>query len=368
MYRIEAAVLRGERELAVEEVSLDEPGPNEVLVDVQATGVCHTDYRQYAGPANVSYPAVLGHEGAGVVEAVGQEVDSVQPGDHVVMWVLSPCGDCPPCERGEPYFCEVDADVVFGGTMMDGTRRLHGDNGPLNHFFTQSSFATKAVVPARTAIPIPPDISFDAAALLGCGASTGIGSVLNAASMDAGASAVVFGCGGVGCSALLGADAIGASPLIAVDVVDWKLASAMEMGATHSVNPEQTDPIEEIRDITDGGVDYAFECIGNPTVMEQAIEATRTGGTAVLVGGGSGEEKVAFNPRGNLLPGGKTIQGSVGGFVQPQIDIPRFAEMYANGDLNLDLLISEHYELAELSQAFEDMEDGNVLRGVVVFE
>ncbi|WP_276259602.1 Zn-dependent alcohol dehydrogenase [Haloglomus litoreum] len=364
---IEAAVLEGPRELNIERVELDEPRSDEVLVDIRAVGVCHTDHARYAGEADIDLPAVLGHEGAGVVEAVGDRVSSVEPGDRVVLSVTTHCGSCGSCDRGEPFLCENDGPV-HQGHMLDGTRRLSRDGESLSHFFAQSSFAERAVVPASTAVPIPDDVPLEAAALLGCGASTGIGSVLSTADVDPGSSVAVFGCGGVGMSALLGADAVGTSPLVTVDIAENRLEAAADLGATHTVNSAEEDPVERIEALTDGGPDYTFECIGNQQVQEQALASARSGGTAVMVGGAHGEERLGVHPRRDLLPGGKTIIGSVAGSLRPHYDIPRYARMYADGHLDLDALVTHTYDLDELDTAFERMEAGEGIRGVVTFD
>jgi len=307
MREIEAAVLRGPETMQVETVELAGPEADEVLVDVRAVGVCHTDLHQYFGHGTVSYPIVLGHEAAGVVRETGVNVDRIEPGDHVVLVVITHCGRCQACERGEPYHCEDDLDIAFGGTLADGTRRLSKDGEPINHFFAQSSFATEAVVPARTAVPIPDDVPFASAALLGCGASTGIGAVLNTAAVSPGSSVAVFGCGGVGASAIQAATAVGSTPVIAVDVVPEKLDAARTIGAKHAVDASETDPVGRIRELTGGGADYTIECVGDSDTIEQAIAAAREGGTATIVGSARGEESFAVDPRRDMLPGGKSI-------------------------------------------------------------
>jgi S-(hydroxymethyl)glutathione dehydrogenase/alcohol dehydrogenase len=211
-------------------------------------------------------------------------------------------------------------------------------------------------------------VPFDVAALLGCGGSTGVGAVLSTAGVEPGRSVAVLGCGGVGTSAVLGATVVGASPCVAVDVVSNRLATATRLGATHAVDAGVTDPVDEIRALTDGGVDYAVECTGRPRVQEQALAATRSGGTTVMVGGGSAEDPPRIDPERDFLPGGKTIVGSVVGSLCPHEDVPRYARLYEAGRLELDALVTHRYALADLPRAFENLADGVGVRGVVTFE
>jgi Zn-dependent alcohol dehydrogenase len=368
MRTIDAAVLDGPESIRIETLELADPQRDEVLVDVRAVGVCHTDIHQYLGDGEVSYPVVLGHEAAGVVRETGPGVSGLDPGDHVVLAVITHCGRCPACERGQPYHCENDIDIAFGGGLVDGTRRLSVDGEPVNHFFAQSSFATSAVVPAQTAVRVPDDVPFAPAALLGCGASTGIGAVLNTAGVEPGASVAVFGTGGVGASALLGARAVGATPRIAVDVVPAKLDAAADLGATHTVDASETDPVERVRELTDGGAAYTFECLGAPEVMEQTVAAAREGGTATLVGAHHGGETFAVDPWRDMLPGGKTVRGCVAGSMRPAVDIPRYVAMYRDGLLELDALVSARYELAEVESALQDAMEGTGFRTVLTVD
>jgi S-(hydroxymethyl)glutathione dehydrogenase/alcohol dehydrogenase len=367
MRTIDAAVLHGPRDLRIEEVSLDLPAAGEVRVDVRAAGVCHTDYHRYVGEMADAYPVVLGHEGAGVVEAVGDGVTGLSPGDRVVLTVTTCCGSCGPCCRGEPFLCAND-DPVHRGRLLDGTRRLSLDGDPVDHFFAQSSFAQQAVVPATTAVPVPPSVPFEVAALLGCGASTGVGSVLSTADVEPGSSVAVFGCGGVGTSAVLGAAVVHADPCLAVDVVAERRETATALGATHAVDPERTDPVDRVRRLTGEGVDYAFECTGKPSVQTTALAATRPGGTTVMVGGGGGSDGPRLDARRDLVPGGKTVVGSVVGSLRPSADVPRYAQLYEQGVLDLDALVTRRYDLDDLSRAFADLKTGVGVRGVVTFD
>jgi Zn-dependent alcohol dehydrogenase len=364
METTKAAVLRGPEFLEIETLELEAPGPREVLVDVRATGVCRSDYDRYEGRDDVAYPIVLGHEGAGVIEAVGSDVSTVEAGDHVVLSVVPSCGVCPDCERGRPYLCGPGLEAAFSGTMLDGTRRLSADGEPVDHFFAQSSYATKAVVPERSAVPVRTDVPFETAALLGCGATTGIGGVFSVAGVGPGESVAVFGCGGVGSSAILAADAVGVSPLVAVDVDDSKLDRAAAFGATHCVDATAA-PAERIHELV-GGVEYALEFAGSVPAMRAAVESTRPGGTAVVSGSVPAGEELPLQAR--TLMQGRTVRGNVAGALRPTVDIPRYADMYADGRLDLDSLLTETFPLDRLEAAFEAMENGEVVRGAITFE
>jgi len=358
MHEINAAVMRKPEELSHESITLADPKEEEVLVDIQATGVCHTDYHAYTSE-EIQCPVVLGHEGAGVVEAVGEQVTAVEPGDHVVLWVLPSCGQCQFCSSGRPFLCPEHTEIR--GSMPDGTKRLGGDDGPINHFFAQSSFASKAVVPERTAVPIRTDIPFEIAALLGCGVPTGVGAVLNTGDVRPGDDVAIFGCGGVGASAILGADLAGARKIIAVDINEKKLDQMREIGATDVVNASATDPVEEIKRLTDG-VDYSFECIGQPQTIEQAFESLDRGGTAVAT---TTKDTGTFELNGGAFTQGVSIVGNMVGSTQPTIDIPKLADLYVEGRLDLDALLTGSYPLSELGDAFDDLHEGDGIRSVI---
>ncbi|WP_436348282.1 alcohol dehydrogenase catalytic domain-containing protein [Natronorubrum sp. FCH18a] len=358
MHEIDAAVMREPERLSYESVQLEEPKPEEVLVDVRATGVCHTDYHAYTNQ-EIDCPVVLGHEGAGVVEAVGDRVTAVEPGDHVVLWVLPSCGHCEYCSSGQPYLCPKHTETR--GRMPDGTTRLRGDDGPINQFFAQSSFASKAVVPERSAVPIRTDVPFEIAALLGCGIPTGIGAVTNTADVGPGDDVAVFGCGGVGASAILGADLIGARSIVAVDIEPEKLDAMRGLGATDVIDASSTDPVEEIHRLT-GGVDYSFECIGRPQTLEQAFESLGRGGTAVVT---TTKDTGTFEIDGGAFPRGVSIVGNMVGSIRPRVDVPKLANLYAEGRLDLDALLTDTYPLPELDEAFDALRDGDGIRNVV---
>ncbi|MFC6722917.1 zinc-binding dehydrogenase [Halobium palmae] len=364
MTRITAAVLEEPRELSIESLELAEPKAGEIRVDVRATGVCHTDHHRYVGTSEVPHPVVLGHEGAGVVDAIGDGVSSLSEGDHVALWVLPFCRECEFCERGDPHLCSRRS-VVKQGTLLDGTRRLSRNGESVNHFYGQSSFASHCVVAEQTAVKIPDGLPFSEASLLGCGATTGLGAVTNTAGVSAGEPVAIFGCGGVGASAILGARLVGADPIIAVDIVNEKLSFIEELGATHTVNSLDSDPVETIQNVSNGGVEYAFECTSRPDVVKQAIGAVRPGGTVVSTATSSADH---FEVPPGALTHGKRIVGNVGGSLRPSTDIPRFAKLAESGRLPLEKIVSETYSLDQLDQAFEAIDEGTGIRSVVTQE
>lgn len=367
MTTTEAAVLRGPRELDIERLHLDPPKDEEVRVKLRATGICGSDYRRYAGKVEAPYPIVLGHEGAGVVEAVGDDVTSVEPGDRVVLAFDGSCGSCHHCTVGDPSDCNRGLEIAFGGMLLDGTRRLHAEDGTgINHFFAQSSFARHAIVPDRTVVPVGNDVPLDRAALLGCGARTGIGAVLNTAGVRPGDDIAIFGCGGLGMSALVAAAAASASEIIAVDIFDSKLEAAKRLGATATVNATHEDPREVVERRTGRGVDFAFEFVGNTDTMAQAFDATRQGGETIVAGATHPEATVEI-PATDLLKN-KKLQGTLGGDTRPHRDIPRYIDLYRQGDLDLDALLTKTYPLADIEEAFDAFEDGDVIRTAITFE
>jgi len=355
--------------LVIEEVELDDPKDKEVLVKLVATGVCHTDIHCIKGDLATPPPVVLGHEGAGIVEKVGKNVTEVQPGDKVVVTVAPYCGKCPACMMGVPTSCETDPQTaMLMGTMADGTKRLRRKSGDeLSHFMAQSSFAEYAVVEESATVKVRDDAPLDVVCLLACGASTGIGAVINKAKVKAGSSVAVFGCGGVGMAAIMAAKLVGAHPIIAVDMLDNKLEVAREFGATNLVNASKEDPVVKIAAECGGGVDYSFEAIGKPEVMTQAFHSVypRPGGMAVILG---------LAPIGSTFPieawrfmREVTITGCTVGSIHPKIDIPRYIDLFMAGKLPLDKLVSAHYSLDRINDAIKDTLEGKVLRGIITF-
>jgi S-(hydroxymethyl)glutathione dehydrogenase/alcohol dehydrogenase len=353
--------------VAVEDVSLDPPGPGEVQVRLAATGVCHSDYSVISGVVPIKLPCILGHEGAGTVEEVGKGVTHVAPGDKVVLsWVTS-CGDCFFCKEGQPNLCDVGLRVNTHHRMPDGTSRAHQDGVDLQSFSALGAMAERTVVPAQAAVKLPADAPLEKAALIGCSVMTGVGAVMQTAGLRPGSRAAVFGAGGVGLNAVQGAAIAGASQVVAVDVHPRKLEMARRFGATDVVDASQGDPVAAIRDLTQGrGVDYAFEAIGAKKTIEQAYAAVRRGGTCVVIGLGSRSESVELNVF-QLPVLEKRLLGCWYGGAHVHRDLPRLLSLYREGKLKLDELVTRTYRLDEINQAFADMASGVNARGVIRF-
>lgn len=363
-----AVIYEANKPLVVEDLTLDDPKRGEVMVKIGATGVCHSDYHVVDGSwhgRGYPMPMVLGHEAAGTVEAVGPGVTLVKPGDKVVLSFTVSCGHCSYCTRGEPNLCDGLNSPV--GTAVDGTYRVHQGDRPISVFGRMGSFAERVVVHESQAIRINPDMPFDKAALIGCAVMTGVGAVVNTAKVEPGATMAVFATGGVGLNVIQGGALIGASKIIAVDLLDNKLEFARKSGATHTINSGQQDPIKAIKEITDGrGVDYAFDAIGLPKVSRWAYDATRRGGTTVIVGMAPTGAEI---PIPGSIPGdAKTVKGCFYGSTRPAVDFPRLVDLYLQGKLQLDQLVSRHYRLDEVNEAFAALARGDNARGVIVFE
>jgi S-(hydroxymethyl)glutathione dehydrogenase/alcohol dehydrogenase len=351
-------------ELLVEDLELDAPHPGEVAVRLAATGVCHSDVNGWRGPRELPLPMVLGHEGAGVIEAVGDGVTSVAPGDHVVISAIGRCGRCAACVEGRPWMCAVAGAALFNGTLFDGTTRLRHNGTRVYHWFSQSSFAERAVVPEGAVVRIRKDVALDKAALLACGVSTGLGAVFNAARVAVGESVAVIGCGGVGISAIVGADLAHAVPIVAIDIADEKLEYARSFGATHVVNASRDDAVQRVREITSGGPDHTFECVGSAATLAQLVEIVRPGGHGYVVGAAPPGTRFPFATDGFIR--NKHLHGVMQGNVRATVDIPRYVDLYARGRLPLDRLVRRTYGLAQINDALGDLER-SVGRGVVVF-
>lgn len=353
--------------IAVEEVSLDGPISGEVLIRIAASGVCHSDWHLVTGATQHPLPVVLGHEGAGVVEAVGEGVTRVEPGDHVILNWAPDCGTCFYCLHGKPNLCETFVGPLWAGVMLDGTTRLSIDGETVYHFSGLSTFAERAVVPEQTCIPIRKDVPLKAASLVGCAVTTGVCATTNTVQVRPGDSVVVYGCGGVGLNILQGAALCGAEIIIAVDRVPAKRELARTFGATHTAMAGN-DTIAAIKDLTGGrGADYVFEAIGVPAVQEEALNAVRPGGTLVLVGLPAMGSSTNF-PGAILARQEKNVVGSYYGTANTRRDFPMILDLYMAGKLKLDELISREYALDEINAAYEAMLTGEVARGVIVFE
>jgi NDMA-dependent alcohol dehydrogenase len=365
--KTQAAVLhQPQTPFTIETLDLEAPRAGEVLVKVAAAGVCHSDWHLVTGDTQHPLPVVPGHEGAGIVEAVGPGVTRVKPGDHVVLNWAPNCGSCFYCLNDRPNLCATYVGPLWAGAMMDGTPRLSLNGQPVYHFSALACFAQHTVVPQECCIAIGRDFPLNIAALIGCAVTTGVGAVLNTARVRPGSSVAVFGAGGVGLSTIMAAKLAGASRIMAVDRAEAKMTIAADFGATHTLpaGPAATDAI---RNLTEGrGADYVFEAIGSPAVQEQCLEAVRPGGTVVLVG-------VSPMGSGTNLPGAiitrqeKTIMGSYYGTANTTRDFALYADLYLQGKLDLDRLVTQTYALHEINEAYADMLSGKIARGVIVF-
>ena len=365
--RVRAAVLpRTGVRVEVVDVDLAPPGPFEVLVRLGASGVCHSDLNAVDGTAETRCPAVLGHEGAGVVEAVGDGVSSVGIGDHVTLSWMPSCGRCEECMRDLPHLCR-EAWVAMGhGGLMDGTPRMSRDGEPVYHYSFLSTFAEATVVPERCVVKIPSEVPFDVAALVGCAVATGVGAVWRTAGVRPGDRVAVFGCGGVGLSAVLGAVAVGAVPVVAVDLSEAKLATARDLGATGAVawrgSAEET--AEAVRDAADGGVDFAVEATGRPEAMLAAFLSTRPRGAAVLIGI-SRADAVLPLPAVTIPRMERRVLGSIYGSVRPERDFAAILRLHAAGRLPLDRLITHRLPLEGTQEALDLVRSGAAVRTVL---
>ncbi|MGD9752585.1 MAG: Zn-dependent alcohol dehydrogenase [Acidimicrobiia bacterium] len=361
---MKAAVLReAPGALQIEDVSHDKPGPREVLVRTVAAGLCHSDLHFMEALYPHPLPAVLGHESAGVVEAVGDQVTYVQPGDHVITCLSVYCGNCENCLSGHLAICD---DKNSTNRPASAAPRLHKGDEPLQQFLYMSSFAERMLVHEHGVVKIRKDMPLDRAALIGCGVTTGIGAVLNTAKVEPGATVAVIGCGGIGLNAVQGAALAGASRIIAVDLNPMKLELAKTFGATDVVNGSDGDPVKQVRELTKGGVHYAFEAIGLKVAAEQAFGMLRRGGTACVIGMIPVGQKVEVP--GYELLSEKRLMGSNMGSNRFRIDMPRYIDFYLDGRLKLDELVSARIKLEDINEGFANMKAGSVARSVIVFD
>jgi S-(hydroxymethyl)glutathione dehydrogenase/alcohol dehydrogenase len=359
---MKAAVLREiQKPLQIEDVQIDKPGPREVLIRTAAAGVCHSDLHFQTGAYLYPMPAVLGHESAGVVEQVGSEVRYVEPGDHVITCLSVFCGHCEYCLGGRPALCSKQETRRQPGESS----RLSQKGEVIHQFLDLSSYAEQMLVHEHALVKVRKDMPLDRAALIGCGVTTGLGAVFNTARIEVGSTVAVIGCGGVGLSAVHGASIAGASRVIAVDMLASKLELATKFGATDGVDASEGDPVAQVKELTSGGVDYAFEAIGLKRAAEQAFGMIKNGGTATVIG---------MIPIGTSieLPGvdflfEKKIQGCNMGSNRFRVDMPRYVDFYLSGKLNLDDLLSQRIGLADVNEAFAALESGEIARSVIMF-
>ena len=344
--------------VTVDEILVPDPGPGEALVRVEACGVCHTDLHYREGAINDEFPFLLGHEASGTVEKVGDGVTNVEPGDFVIIAWRAPCGRCRSCLRGRPWYCFDSMNATQKMTLADGS--------PLSPALGIGAFAELTLVHASQAVKVDPAASPAAAGLVGCGIMAGLGAAVNTGGVTRGDSVAVFGCGGVGDAAIAGSRLAGAHTIIGVDVDDRKLEWARDFGATHTINSTQSDPVDEIRQLTGGnGVDVAIEAVGNPVTYEQAFYARDHAGTVVLVGVPSPDMKIEL-PMLEVFGRGGALKSSWYGDCLPTRDFPMFIDLYLQGRLDLDRFVSETIGLDEVEEAFHKMERGEVLRSVVM--
>ncbi|MEK5058371.1 aryl-alcohol dehydrogenase [Paenibacillus sp. FSL H7-0326] len=355
--KIKAAITKDNTSpFELEEIEIAEPKANEVLVRIVASGVCHTDATA-RDASMVPFPAVLGHEGSGVVEKVGANVTTVVPGDHVVLSFAS-CGHCENCLVGMPAYCHDFMALNFAGVMKDGTSPLEQHGHRLSNFFGQSSFATFAIANERSVVKVDKDVDLALLGPLGCGIQTGSGTVLNTLKPSFGETIAIFGAGGVGLSAVMAAHLIGCSKVIVLDIVDSRLELAKELGATHVINSKSVDAVEEIRKITGGGVNYTLDTTGLPFIMAQAVEALKPLGTAAYVAGGPDLTKSA------TFTLGKRLVASIEGDAVPQLFIPKLIEYYKQGRFPFDKLV-KFYDFSDINKAFADSKSGVAVKPIV---
>ena len=362
---MKAAVFHGAHQpLTIEEVDLDKPMAREIVVRTAASGVCRSDLHFVDGLYPFEAPAVLGHESAGIVEEVGEHVTYVQPGDHVIACLSVFCGTCDYCLTGRPNLCRSPETRRSPSDPPKLTLSKSGER--VNQFANISSFAERMLLHENAVVKIREDMPLDRAALIGCGVLTGFGAALRTARVEPGSTTAVFGAGGVGLAAIQGCFVAGARQIIAIDVVESKLGLAKELGATHTIDALQGDPVKRIREMTDGGVDYSFEAIGLKDVAEQAFNCLRAGGTATVIGMIPVGQKVELDGRSFLSE--RKIQGTSMGSNRFRVDMPQYIEFYLQGRLKLDEMITTRRPLEEVNEAFAAMKAGEVARTVLMFE
>lgn len=347
--------------LVVDDIELDSPAAEEILIRTAAAGVCHSDLHFMQGKFPHALPAVLGHESAGVVEEVGSAVRGIRPGDHVITCLSVFCGRCDFCMVGSPHLCrKEDVDRPAGGKQ-----RMTRGGEPVHQFLNTSSFAEYMLVHENAAVRVRPDMPLDKAALIGCGVTTGVGAVFNTAGVRPGETVAVAGCGGIGLAAVQGAKIAGAGRIIAIDKVAGKLDMARRMGATDVVDVSAADPVEAVVELTSGGVHHSFEAIGLASAAQQCFEMLRPGGTATVIGMVPAGQRIELD--GYTLLRERKIQGSTMGSNRFRVDMPRYVDMYLSGRLELDALVSATAPLSEINECYEVLEEGEVARQIITF-
>lgn len=354
--------------LTIEELDLEGPRAGEVLVEIKATGICHTDYYTLSGadPEGL-FPAVLGHEGAGVVVEVGPGVTSLKPGDHVIPLYTPECRQCKFCLSRKTNLCQQIRGTQGKGLMPDGSSRFSLKGKPVLHYMGCSTFSNYIVAPEIAMAKIRPDAPFDKVCYIGCGVTTGVGAVIYTAKVEPGANVVVFGLGGIGLNVIQGARMVGADKIIGIDLNPAREAMARKFGMTHFLNPkDHPNIVDAIVQLTDGGADYSFECIGNTTTMRQALECCHKGwGQSVIIGVAEAGKEIATRPF--QLVTGRVWKGSAFGGARGRTDVPKIVDWYMEGKINIDDLITHQLELADINKGFDLMKSGESIRSVVVY-
>jgi S-(hydroxymethyl)glutathione dehydrogenase/alcohol dehydrogenase len=356
--------------LSIETIEIEGPKHGEVLVEVMATGICHTDAYTLSGadPEGL-FPAILGHEGAGVVREVGAGVTSLKPGDHVIPLYTPECRQCTTCLSQRSNLCTAIRATQGKGVMPDGSSRFRCEAGPVMHYMGCSTFANFTVLPEIALAKVRPDAPFDMICYIGCGVTTGIGAVVNTAKVWPGANVAVFGLGGIGLNVIQGAKMVGADRIIGVDINPAREAMAREFGMTHFVNPDavgRDKVVQAIQDLTDGGADFSFECVGNTTLMRQALECTHRGwGTSIIIGVAAAGQEISTRPF--QLVTGRNWRGTAFGGARGRTDVPRIVDWYMDGKIRIDPLITHRLKLEEINQGFELMHAGESIRSVVIY-
>ena len=354
--------------LTVEQVDLEGPRAGEVLVEIKATGICHTDYYTLSGadPEGL-FPAILGHEGAGVVVDVGPEVKSLKKDDHVIPLYTPECRECKFCLSTKTNLCQAIRNTQGRGLMPDGTSRFSLNNEPILHYMGTSTFANYIVVPEIALAKIRSDAPFDKVCYIGCGVTTGIGAVLFTAKVEAGANVAVFGLGGIGLNVIQGAKMIGADKIIGIDINPARETMAREFGMTHFINASDTENIvDAVIQLTDGGADYSFECIGNSKVMRQALECTHKGwGRSIIIGVAEAGAEISTRPF--QLVTGRKWEGTAFGGARGRTDVPKIVDWYMNGKIKIDSLITHTLKLDDINEGFRLMKAGESIRSVVIY-
>ncbi|MDG2277181.1 MAG: S-(hydroxymethyl)glutathione dehydrogenase/class III alcohol dehydrogenase [Pseudomonadales bacterium] len=363
-----AVALAAGEPLSVETVQLAGPKAGEVLVEVMATGICHTDAFTLSGadPEGL-FPSIMGHEGAGVVREVGAGVTSVAVGDHVIPLYTPECRQCKFCTSGKTNLCGAIRETQGQGLMPDGTSRFSMNGAPLFHYMGTSTFSNFTVLPDIAVAKIRPDAPFDKVCYIGCGVTTGLGAVMNTAQVEPGSNVAVFGLGGIGLNVLQGARMVGADKIIGVDLNSDKKALGEKFGMTDFINPgEVDDVVAAIVDMTDGGVDYSFECIGNTDVMRQALECCHKGwGESIIIGVAASGTEIATRPF--QLVTGRVWKGTAFGGAKGRTDVPKIVDWYMDGKINIDDLITHTFSLHDINKGFDVMHEGESIRSVVVY-